>query len=600
MNMYKKMTLALICAATAAGCFAAGVPCGNVALREVVRGPDALAVSITTNAAGHAVLDFGKHQFGWLEVDVKKPGPYKIVWGELLDEKGAVQTGRRYTRSEGRIRCATTEGVFDGVGTQRIPYTTGNGNAYFMGNRQVKRELPKFGMVMPFRWAEIVALPFPVASDTVRQVPIYYPYDMAESRFDSDNDALNRVYGFCKHSIRATTFTGLFIDGDRERWPYEADSYITQLSTYAMTSDYSLARKMVDHLRDNSTWPTEWKQFFIRMCHADWMYTGRPDRIAAHYEAMKTQKLWLNFAREDGLLVTGTKEAEAKGAKDIVDWARCYRDGFEFRPVNAVVNALHYRNLMEMSEMAAAIGKQDDARAFAERARKVRASFIKAFVDPASGLVRDGEGSKHLTVHANAMAVACGVLSGREASAPADFIVKKGMRCSTYMSQFVLEALFMAGRSDEAFKLMTTDGPRGWMQMMKLGATVSMEFWDLTLKEPGRVPDMNHAWSTAPLNVTVRHLLGVMPLKPGFEEIRFAPQFGPLTRLSAAVPTARGVFTVDARREGGRWTVDLVTPAPVKVVTGEGERSLPAGSHRVYFAATAQGLQRNDCGNLSR
>ena len=358
--------------AVAAVCSAAGVPCGNVEFREVVRGPDALAVSITTNAAGHAVLDFGKHQFGWLEVDVKKPGPYKIVWGELLDEKGSVQTGRRYTRSEGRIRCATTAGVFDGVGTQRIPYKTGNGNAFFTGNRLVKRELPKFGMVMPFRWAEIVELPFPVVSDTVRQVPIYYPYDMAESRFDSDSEALNRVYGFCKHSIRATTFTGLFIDGDRERWPYEADSYITQLSTYAMTSDYSLARKMVDHLRDNSTWPTEWKQFFIRMCHADWMYTGRPDRIAAHYEAMKTQKLWLNFAREDGLLVTGTKEAETKGAKDIVDWAKCYRDGFEFRPVNAVVNALHYRNLVEMSEMAAAIGKQDDARAFAERARKVR------------------------------------------------------------------------------------------------------------------------------------------------------------------------------------------------------------------------------------
>ena len=149
--MYKKMTLALICAVTAAGCFAAGVPCGNVALREVVRGPDALAVSITTNAAGHAVLDFGKHQFGWLEVDVKKPGPYKIVWGELLDEKGAVQTGRRHTRSEGRIRCATTEGVFDGVGTQRIPYKTGPGNAFFTGNRVVKRDLPKFGMVMPFR-----------------------------------------------------------------------------------------------------------------------------------------------------------------------------------------------------------------------------------------------------------------------------------------------------------------------------------------------------------------------------------------------------------------------------------------------------------------
>ena len=70
----KDKVIAVVSAGVAV-CSAAGVPCGNVALREVVRGPDAQAVSITTNAAGHAVLDFGKHQFGWLEVDVKKPGP---------------------------------------------------------------------------------------------------------------------------------------------------------------------------------------------------------------------------------------------------------------------------------------------------------------------------------------------------------------------------------------------------------------------------------------------------------------------------------------------------------------------------------------------
>ena len=55
----------------------------------------------------------------------------------------------------------------------------------------------------------------------------------------------------------------------------------------------------------------------------------------------------------------------------------------------------------------------------------------------------------------------------------------------------------------------------------------------------------------------------------------------------AAACSARGVFTIDARREGGRWTVDLVTPAPVEVVTGEGERALPAGSHRVHLAVVA-------------
>ena len=46
----KDKVIAVMFAVTAV-CSAAGVPSGNVALREVVRGPDAQAVSITTNAA---------------------------------------------------------------------------------------------------------------------------------------------------------------------------------------------------------------------------------------------------------------------------------------------------------------------------------------------------------------------------------------------------------------------------------------------------------------------------------------------------------------------------------------------------------------------
>ena len=108
---------------------------------------------------------------------------------------------------------------------------------------------------MPFRWLEVVKAPFPVTEGNVRQVPIYYPYNMSESSFDCDSMELVRVYDFCKHSIRATTYMGKFIDGDRERLPYEADSYITQLGTYAITSDQTLVRAMADYFATHTTWP---------------------------------------------------------------------------------------------------------------------------------------------------------------------------------------------------------------------------------------------------------------------------------------------------------------------------------------------------------
>ena len=54
-------------------------------IERVVRGDAAAPVSVTTNAAGNILVDFGKHVAGWIEADVSAPGPYTFVWGELID-----------------------------------------------------------------------------------------------------------------------------------------------------------------------------------------------------------------------------------------------------------------------------------------------------------------------------------------------------------------------------------------------------------------------------------------------------------------------------------------------------------------------------------
>jgi hypothetical protein len=82
------------------------------------------------------------------------------------------------------------------------------------------------------------------------------------------------------------------------------------------------------------------------------------------------------------------------------------------------------------------------------------------------------------------------------------------------------------------------------------------------MEEPGRVPDMNHAWSTAPLNMLSRRVLGVTPLKPGFEEVAVRPRPGPLKRLSGAVPTPKGLVRLSMELKGGVWRVSLSSPVP--------------------------------------
>ena len=114
------------------------------------------------------------------------------------------------------------------------------------------------------------------------------------------------------------------------------------------------------------------------------------------------------------------------------------------------------------------------------------------------------------------------------------------MACSVYFAQYLLEALFKAGRGDAAIALMTADGDRSWLGMMAQGSTVAMEAWSLGAK-PNQ--DWNHAWGTAPLNVISRYVLGVTPTSPGFKTYEVRPA-SVSVKASGIVPTVRGPIVV--------------------------------------------------------
>jgi hypothetical protein len=177
------------------------------------------------------------------------------------------------------------------------------------------------------------------------------------------------------------------------------------------------------------------------------------------------------------------------------------------------------------------------------------------------------------------MALACGAVPEEKVPLVAGYVASKGFSCSTYMAQFVLEALFVSGRDCDAIRLMASGGSRSWIGMMEKGATITTEFWDLTLEEAGRIPDMNHSWSTAPLNMVSRRVLGVTPLKPGFDEISINPQPGFLGRISGNVPTPRGVVCLAMELKGGKWHIRVDTPRATEFKFCGREMRLDAGCH---------------------
>ncbi len=527
--------------------------------------------AVTTIADGKAVLaDFSTDAFGWLSLTVSTPAEGDTLTIHLGEQ---LKAGRVNRRPEGSQRYAAYRlPLLRGTHTYRVKPRKDRRNTTPRRNESGVDPIlmpPYIGEVYPFRYCEIEGIsPAAQLRGLVRHVASY-PFDDQAARFSSSDSVLNKVWQLCKHTVRATSFCGTYVDGDRERIPYEADAIINQLSHYATDREYSMARHSVRHLIYNPTWPTEWILQSVIMAWNDYMYTGDTLLLASVYGDLKAKTL-LALREDNGLISTRTGKAtkevyesihfKGKRIKDIVDWPQTgaagvekedggEADGFVFTDYNTVVNAYHYEALKLMGRVAGVLGREADRRFYEAEASRVCTAVNTLLRHPRTGIYKDGVDTDHSSLHSNMFALGFGLADGKNRRAVIDFIKSRKMGCSVYGAQFLLDALYDAGEADYALSLLTSTARRSWYNMLRIGSTITTEAWDNVYK-PNQ--DWNHPWGAAPANVIVRKLMGVEPLEPGFGRIRIKPQPGWLDSASLTVPTIRGDVSVAFRQEQGR------------------------------------------------
>lgn len=518
-----------------------------VACAAPVRLVDEEPVAIKQVAPGVLLVDFGRVAFGNLRLI-----PPAEAKGALVVHFGEALAGGRIDRSPpGTVRYAHAAATLAGEPIIVAPPADRRNTT-----PPAVLTPAEWGVVLPFRWVEIEGWPGELHPAQIRRRAAFASsWDDAAAAFRSSDETLNRIWELCRYSIKATTFAGVFVDGDRERIAYEADAYLNQLGYYAGDPDPQMPRDTFDRLMQFPTWPTEWAPHMVFMAEADWMQTGDRAWLAPRYESLKS-KLLLDRAGPDGLLVSN--EAQIRH-DDIVDWPAAERDGFVFRPVNTVVNAFHLRALACMAELAAAVGRNDEARDYAARESRVRTVFNERLFDSTRGLYRDGAGTDHASLHANLFPLAFGLVPPAERPRVTRWLAERGMVCSVYAAQYLLEGLFESDAADAALLLIAAPGDRSWRHMLEAGTTITWEAWDQRFK-PNQ--DWNHAWGAAPANLLPRFVLGVQPLAPGWSRVSIRPQCGSLTWCEGRVPTPRGPITVRWER-GENFRLKVSLPAGV-------------------------------------
>lgn len=549
--------------------------------RQIARFEEKKPVKLTKNSNTQWFADFGKAAFATLEFTIAADYPQEVT----------VYLGER---NQG-TRVDTATGISN-IGLHKENLTIKEGTHLYqlaiprhVGRYPHSQKLaPFYPEVVPFRYSEINSQR-PIEVKNVTQKALYYYFDDQASDFSSSNENLNQVWELCKYTLKATPFLGVYCDGNRERMPYEADAYIQQLGHYAVDREFTAARYTILFLLSHASWPTEWQLHTVMMAREHFMHTGDLEFIAEIYDQLKVKTL-IDLAEDNYLISTRTGKATADlmirlnyngdVIKDNVDWPRGTpegeeqipmagptpegeRDGYVFTDFNTVVNAFHYNTLVCMQEMAAALGKTEDVNFYRERAALVKKSIIENFFDIQRGIFTDGIDTDHASLHANMFPVAFGIVPEGHEKSITEFIKSRGMACSVYGAQYLLEALYNLDEAMYALELMTSESKRSWMNMLNVGSTMTTEAWDEYYK-----PNLtwNHAWGAAPANIIPRRMLGIQPLEPGFSRFKIEPQIDGLQQVKLEMPTIKGTIEVAVMQDEGSMKMEIEVPGNTEAI----------------------------------
>ena len=450
--------------------------------------------SSLTKSGNAWLADFGKDAFSQLKLTLYSEtggDTVKVHLGEQIEGDRVLRnptTNARYQMHSLALK--------KGTHTYRIVLPPDKRNT---GSAAIK--MPDYiGEVLPFRYCEVEGYSFPFEVKDLEREMVSYPFDMDAASFSSSNGILNQVWDLCRYSVKATSFAGLFVDGDRERIPYEADALISQLCHYGADREYTLSRRTLEYLLDYPTWPTEWILQCVLIAWNDYLFTGDTRLLESQYDILRTH--CMESLLQDNGLMSSTLDPQEKPflqsirrkekIRDIVDWPHSGStglapgyggedDGFVYSDYNAVVNAYAYRALSLMGEIASVLGKDSDAKELLKEADILKKAFNKTFFDKKNRRYLDGPTVPgHSSLHSNMFALLFGLVPDKYSGKTADFVVSRGMACSVYGSQFLLEALYESGRSEDALRLLTDESLRSWYNMIRCGSTISLR--------PGMIP----------------------------------------------------------------------------------------------------------------
>ncbi len=403
---------------------------------------------------------------------------------------------------------------------------------------------------------------------------LFKAYELAYSitpqgKFQCSDWELNKIWEISSRSVELC-MEDTYVDCPAfEQAYWIGDGRIEALVNYYTHGAYELTKRSISMVGESlkksdlpeaqvptgcNTVLTAWFLLWILSCKEYYEYTKDADGLIHTFQdiSLCIERLESYINDDDLFEINGW---------NMLDWA-----GMD-TPVSGIVthqNFLLVKTLRESAEIADLLDQSEKATYFRKLADKVQYAANRilwneerqAFID---SIHSDGVRSDVISIQTNIMAYLCECVEGERTDImvnyilnPPDNFIKIG---SPFMSFFYYEALEKLGGYDTMIENIRNK----WGDMLRFGATSCWETF-LGFEKDRLTRSHCHGWSAAPGYFLPRVILGVKPVKPGFEEFVVEPHTNNLTWARGQVPTPYGCIHVEWEMKDGEPVIKVEAP----------------------------------------
>ncbi len=418
-----------------------------------------------------------------------------------------------------------------------------------------------------------------LAFDEVR-----YPL-AARASFDCDDVSIADVWRLCRRGLENCMHETYMDCPYFEQQMYPGDTRVVMLIADALSGDARLTRFGIGHFdyarRDNGLVPMNSPCYLVQdsstysMCWVAMLgdyalWNGGKDFLKARLPGMRhTLHLLLNCVNDEGLL-------ENLPGWSFQDWV----EGWDFYGnapdgrlgLSAVNNLLCVYALDSAIRVEELAGDKMMADYWRARKKALADAVLVKFWDDRRGMVADTAAHDRFSEHAQCLALLSDVLPPDRAARALDGLLTSPdlARTTVYFSHYLFDVYVKYGHADRLLKRLDL-----WRDYVRTGLRTPLE-------APGvRTRSDCHAWGSHPIYHLLTGVAGIKPASNGFASVRIAPQPGRLKRVSARMPTPKGMVSLALRFEGDApiGTVTLPEGLPGTFVWKGASRPLHVGEN---------------------